>query len=132
MKLIQNFQRKYPNTSKNINEKLNTIYKLLVRLIPILLISIVFFFYINNRKNNDSNYLQKNENKQSCIGNENCIDKVRFNFTNSGKQILNETYNGNGVFTITGLDPSKGVTFNSTVTTDCNCELINVKTSDIN
>ncbi len=95
----------------------------------ILLGLVGIFIYITN---NDSNNSQKNENKQSCIGNENCIDKVRFYFTNSGKQILNESYNGNGVFTITGLDPSKGVTFNSTVTTDCNCQLIDVKISDIN
>jgi hypothetical protein len=35
------------------------------------------------------------------------------------------------VFKITSLDPSRGITFNSTITTDCNCQLINVKISDI-
>jgi len=66
-----------------------------------------------------------------CIGNQNCIDKVRLNFTSSGKQILNESYLGNGKFKITGLDPIRGITFNSTISTDCKCNLTDVKISDI-
>ena len=75
---------------------------------------------------------QYDNNKSSkCIGNESCIDKVRSNFTSSGKQILNENYLGNGKFKITALDPRRGITFNSTVSTDCKCNLTDVKVSDI-
>ena len=69
----------------------------------------------------------------SCVGfgNQDCISQVRLNLTNSGKQILNESYLGEGVFKISCLDPSRGKIFNLTITTDCNCQLINVKISDI-
>ena len=65
----------------------------------------------------ESNENVENNSKPVCIGNQDCIDKVRSNFTSSGKQILNEFYLGDSVFKITGLDPSKGVTFNSTIST---------------
>lgn len=65
----------------------------------------------------------------SGFGNESCIDKVRENFVNTGKQILGEEYLGEGLFGISFLDASKGQTFNSKVSTDCNCKILNVDVS---
>lgn len=87
------------------------------------------FVYLNN-KNSSENSLHTEDNS-NCVGNEKCIDKIRLNYTSSGKQILNESYLGNGIFKITVLDPSRGVTFNSDVTTDCNCKLKDIKITDV-
>ena len=70
--------------------------------------------------------LQKTKN---CLGDENCISKVRENFTNSGKQILSEQYLGDGMFGISFLDPTRGVSANAKVSTDCNCNVIDVRVS---
>ncbi|WP_395804180.1 hypothetical protein [Daejeonella sp.] len=81
----------------------------------------------NTSENNSSNETQKTE----CIGDQNCISDVRNNFTNTNKTILNESYEGEGIFKITALDPQRGVTFNATVKTDCNCTVLDVQISDI-
>jgi hypothetical protein len=66
-----------------------------------------------------------------CVGfgNESCIDRVRENFINSGNIILGEEYLDNGQFGISFLDPSRGQSYNSKVSTDCNCKIINVVVS---
>jgi hypothetical protein len=74
-------------------------------------------------KNNET---QRNE---SCYGSESCIQKVRENFQNTGKQILGEQYLGRGKFGITFLDPSRGQAYNADVSTDCNCKVLNVHVS---
>jgi hypothetical protein len=68
---------------------------------------------------------------QDCagFGNKSCIDKVRENFNNTGKSILEEQYLGNGQFGISFLDPSRGQTYNAKVSTDCNCKILNVNIS---
>lgn len=81
----------------------------------------------NTSENNSSNETQKTE----CIGDQNCISDVRNNFTNTNKTILNESYEGEGIFIITALDPQRGVTFNATVKTDCNCTVLDVQISDV-
>jgi hypothetical protein len=68
-------------------------------------------------------------NSASCIGNQNCITSVRSNFENSGKQILGEEYLGDGKFGISFLDPRRGLSANAKVTTDCNCNVLNVDVS---
>lgn len=65
----------------------------------------------------------------SCIGNQGCITNVRSNFENSGKQILGEEYLGDGKFGISFLDARRGLSANAKVTTDCNCNVINVDVS---
>lgn len=74
---------------------------------------------------------QEKESKKEtpCIGSENCITFIRNNFRNTGKQILGEQYLGQGQFGISFLDINRGQAFNANVTTDCNCELINVHIS---
>lgn len=74
-------------------------------------------------KNNES---QRNE---PCYGSESCIQKVRENFQNTGKQILGEQYLGRGKFGITFLDPSRGEAYNADVSTDCKCNISNVRVS---
>jgi hypothetical protein len=68
-------------------------------------------------------------NSASCIGNQNCITSIRSNFENTGKQILGEEYLGDGKFGISFLDPRRGLSANAKVTTDCNCNLLNVDVS---
>jgi len=65
----------------------------------------------------------------SCIGNQGCITNVRSNFENSGKQILGEEYLGDGKFGVSFLDARRGLSANAKVTTDCNCNVINVDVS---
>jgi len=81
----------------------------------------------NSTESSSSNETEKTE----CIGDQNCISEVRNNFTNTNKTILNESYEGEGIFKITALDPQRGVTFNATVKTDCNCTVLDVQISDI-
>jgi hypothetical protein len=70
-------------------------------------------------------------NLSSCVGNQSCISNVRSNFKNSGKQILGEDYLGEGRFGISFLDARRGLTANAKVTTDCNCNVLNVDVSVI-
>jgi uncharacterized protein (DUF2147 family) len=79
----------------------------------------------------DSNSSNQTTEKTDCIGNQSCISNVRSNFTSTNKTILNESYEGDGKFKITALDPQRGVTFNATVKTDCNCAVLDVQISDI-
>jgi uncharacterized protein (DUF2147 family) len=78
---------------------------------------------IESNKKNESNKL-----KEGCqgFGNEGCISKVRDNFISTGKQILGEEYLGNGQFGISFFDPTRGQTYNSKISTNCNCEILNV------
>jgi len=101
---------------------------------------ISFYLFIafgsDNNKTNNSNLKNEktssdnlNESKgyEPCYGSENCVDKVRNNFRNAGKQILSEEYLGRGKFGITFLDPLRGEAYNADVSTDCNCIISNVR-----
>lgn len=86
----------------------------------------------NKSSKNKENFQEKRDNTKigcSGFGNQSCINKVRDNFTKSGKQILGEEYFNNGQFGISFLDPSVGQVFNSKVSTDCNCNVTNVQIS---
>lgn len=74
------------------------------------------------------------ETKKDCsgVGNESCIDNVRERFSTTGKTILNEKYLGGGVFGIDFLDINRGVNASARVSTDCNCEVIDVSVSNVN
>jgi hypothetical protein len=96
---------------------------------------IVGFFFIGlftkkDKKTADS--ISTQSQTSNCIGNRDCISSVRNNFTSTNKTILNESYEGDGRFKITALDPQRGITFNAFVSTDCNCSITNVNVSDIN
>jgi hypothetical protein len=76
----------------------------------------------------DSNYGTNN-----CVGvgNQSCIDKVRQNFTNTGKTILGEQYLGDGRFGISFMDRQYPGAYNATVSTDCNCNVTNSNVTTI-
>jgi hypothetical protein len=83
-------------------------------------------------KNSNSTYTpnsQSTDTYKPCYGSERCINKVRVNFANTGKQILGEQYLGNGKFGISFLDVTRGEVYNADVTTDCNCAINNVRVS---
>ena len=90
---------------------------------------------IENKSDKDESNISKeidtknNEIGCSGFGDESCIDEVRENFTNTGKQILGEEYLDNGQFGISFLDATRGQAYNSKVSTDCNCKVINVDIS---
>jgi uncharacterized protein (DUF2147 family) len=84
-----------------------------------------------NSNSSNSNIESLEVSKTECIGNQSCITEVRSNFTSTNKTILNESYEGDGKFKITALDPQRGVTFNATVKTDCNCTILDVQISDV-
>lgn len=65
----------------------------------------------------------------SGFGNEGCINEVREHFGKTSVRILGEQYLGDGVFGISFLDPLMGESYNSRVTTDCNCKVLNVDIS---
>ena len=84
---------------------------------------------ISNPENTSSTNNNGTQRQDPCYGSENCIQQVRNNFQNSGKQILGEQYLGRGKFEITFLDPSRGEAYNADVSTDCNCKVLNVHVS---
>jgi hypothetical protein len=97
----------------------------------VLIAIIVGVFVFKKSSNSSSNYQKSSTEGQSCIGNQGCISKVRENFTNTGKTILGEEYIGNGKFGISFMDSQHPGAFNATVTTDCNCNVLNVNVSTI-
>ena len=83
----------------------------------------------SNTGNSSSTNSSGTQRQEPCNGSENCIQQVRNNFQNSGKQILGEQYLGRGKFGITFLDPLRGEAYNADVSTDCNCNISNVRVS---
>lgn len=65
----------------------------------------------------------------SGFGNEGCINEVREHFGKTSVRILGEQYLGDGIFGISFLDPLMGESYNSRVSTDCNCKVLNVDIS---
>jgi hypothetical protein len=98
-------------------------------------IVIVVIANANNNNSDNSNYqsdFSRNNNNQNCIGNQDCISKIRENFSNTGKTILGEEYIGNGKFGISFMDSQHpGAAYNATVSSDCNCNIINSDVSTI-
>jgi hypothetical protein len=92
----------------------------------LLLLSVFIYFYSGDKK-----YKKSINQNNDCIGNSNCITRIRQNYNSTNKQILNESYEGDGKFKITALDPRRGITFNAFISTDCNCEITNTDISDI-
>ncbi len=105
-------------------------------------LTILFFAFIafgsddskSSKKSKNSSSSESSNSGQSsrssaCVGSESCINQVRANFGNTGKQILGEDYLGNGTFGISFLDARRGEAYNAKVYTDCNCAVINVNVS---
>jgi hypothetical protein len=82
----------------------------------------------SDQKNSNENIIKK-EIGCSGFGNEGCINEVREHFGKTSVRILGEQYLGDGIFGISFLDPLMGEAYNSRVTTDCNCKVLNVNIS---
>ena len=68
----------------------------------------------------------------NCIGNENCLNEVRIILKNTYKATLqDEKYLGDGMFHVVFVDLEHQKVFNSTIYTDCNCEIIDVDLKQI-
>ena len=110
--------------------------KNILSVLALMLFLLIAFGSEDSNKNNSYNSNSSSTNsstdsqrKEPCYGSESCIQKVRENFRNTGKQILSEQYLGQGRFGITFLDPSRGEAYNADVSTDCNCNVSNVHVS---
>jgi len=97
-------------------------------LFTFVIVIILFLLDREYKSQIDSKSYTKSEN---CIGNQDCISKVRINFSNSGKTILGEEYLGNGKFGISFIDSEHPNAYNATLETDCNCEIIGNNVSRI-
>ena len=101
-----------------------------------LLFGLLVFINILSKTSNNHNpsvkSKQLNNETQNCTGTKSCIDKVRESFTNTGKTILGEEYLDNGNFGISFMDSQHPGAFNSTVSTDCNCNIVNANVTTIN
>lgn len=86
---------------------------------------------VNKSERLPSNNEESKSQIKNCIGNQDCISKVREHFTNTNKTILGEEYLGNGKFGISFLDPQRDSDFNAKIWTDCNCIITNVEISAI-
>lgn len=73
---------------------------------------------------NESN---SNYDVSRCTGNgtEGCISEIRQRFRSTGKDIIGEQYDGDGLFQIQFIEYGKG-TYNASVRTNCDCEIANV------
>ena len=82
---------------------------------------------------NSSNVSSSNSVANECtgVGSQSCIEKVRQNFTNTGKTILGEEYLGDGRFGISFMDSQHPGAYNATISTDCKCNITNSNVSTI-
>lgn len=89
------------------------------------IISAVFALaVIANAGNDNSVTLSNASDSNSCTGNgtRSCISNIRSNFKSTGKQIVGEQYDGDGIFQIQFFEYGGG-TYNAYVRVDCNCEI---------
>ena len=99
--------------------------------ISLIILALFLFFAENGDKSKMGSSDMDSNDKENCIGNQECISKVRTHFSNTGKTILGEQYLGNGRFGISFIDSEHPDAFNATINTDCNCEITNVDVSNI-
>ncbi len=105
--------------------------------ISILVLAIFKMVHESNQKNISSTAEKGSYNSPSdinnCVGvgNQSCIDKVRLNFSNTGKTILGEQYLGDGRFGISFMDSQYPGAYNATISTDCNCNVTNSNVTTI-
>lgn len=96
---------------------------------------VVAVMVIANTGNNNSgvsNSTPSSEISEGCSGNgdRSCINKIRTNFKNSGKDIIGEQYDGDGIFQIQFIDYGRG-SFNAYVRMDCECEIAHINITSL-
>jgi hypothetical protein len=93
-----------------------------------------FDYYSKFNPKIESTNLEKPNSKLSpkrddCTGtgNEGCISMIRKQLAKTGKNILGEQYLGNGIFGISFMDSQHPGVYDATISTDCNCNIIDTK-----
>ena len=79
------------------------------------------------------NYLESlkpknlNEKEAYCSGNgsQNCITEIRQRFQSTGKDIVGEQYEGDGIFQVQFIEYGRG-TYNAYIRTDCDCKIAHI------
>jgi len=96
--------------------------KFIVFLLIMIAIGVVFGLISNN--SSLPSLTPNSDTLEGCSGNgdRSCINKIRSNFKNSGKDIIGEQYDGEGIFQIQFIEYGRG-TFNAYLRMDCECEI---------
>ena len=71
---------------------------------------------------------RKGAEKSTCLGTEQCESAVIQRLESTGSMHLGMKYEGNGVFTGYASKYGSGPTFQWSMATDCNCNIINANT----
>ena len=68
-----------------------------------------------------------NEKEAYCSGNgsQNCITEIRQRFQSTGKDIVGEQYEGDGIFQVQFIEYGRG-TYNAYIRTDCDCKIAHI------
>ena len=87
---------------------------------------------VSSNLNSSSSGSKSNNKVSGCTGNgsQNCISEIRQRFKNTGKDIVGEQYEGDGIFEIQFIEYGKG-TFNAYIRTDCDCEIAHINVSPL-
>jgi len=87
---------------------------------------------IANAGKNESTVSRSNNEVNGCSGNgsQNCITEIRQIFQNTGKDIIGEQYEGDGIFQIQFIEYGRG-TFNAYIRTDCECEIAHINVTSL-
>lgn len=67
------------------------------------------------------------KNEEECLGDEKCKSAVQQRLSSTGKMDLGMRHEGNGTFTGYAQDLKRQVTFEYSISTDCNCKVTNAK-----
>ena len=91
--------------------------------------SVFLILFLVNNKESSSNSKNDESKNTGCVGfgNENCQTQVINTIERQNKQVFNISYSNNGRFIVTVSDPKKMETIMTTITTDCNCQIIKVE-----
>lgn len=104
--------------------------KIIVFLLIMFAIGGVFGFLSNN--SSLPSVTSSSETSEGCSGNgdRSCVNKIRSNFKNSGKDIIGEQYDGDGIFQIQFIEYGRG-SFNAYVRMDCECEIAYINVTSL-
>ena len=93
------------------------------------IISAVFALAVvaNAGKNESTTVSNSNDKANGCTGNgsQSCISEIRQRFQSTGKDIVGEQYEGDGIFQVQFIEYGKG-TYNAYIRTDCDCEIAHI------
>jgi len=96
------------------------------------IISGVFAIAVIANAGKDESTAVTNSNKSSGCGNgsQNCISEIRQRFQSTGKDIIGEQYEGDGIFQVQFIEYGRG-TYNAYIRTDCDCEIAHINVTPL-